>query len=359
MKRCFFTLWVNLILFGFTSTPSWAVVAPLAWDPVTTNYDGTPANDVAGYKIYRATSTCANFAPAVDATPLATVDRATTYSDATATDLTDYCYRVRSFDTSGNLSDLSLSAAFYNHAPAVSFSVNNRIGASPLAVQFNCSGSDQDANSLTYALDFDGDGNPEITQSSPIVANHTYNASANAKCTVTDSRMSAVTDIIAIYINGVPPPASIPPAPNVSLSVSGSGSVANFVCNGTDPSGVYTTFIGSMKYGDGVNYAWPPRHPPILQTHQYTQPGRYMAQCSLRVNNVGSLGSATIGVLVASDGNVRAMTDAEMADWTSAKTDSLNSDASVQSGCGQSSTLSFITFMITILGLALGRKRYA
>ncbi|GBD96777.1 MAG TPA: hypothetical protein ENG83_07545 [Nitrospirae bacterium] len=73
--------------------------ATLSWDAPTTNSDGTPLTDLAGYKVYYGTSS-SNYTESVDIgnTTGAVVD---SLSPGT------WCFAVTAYDTSGNESDYS------------------------------------------------------------------------------------------------------------------------------------------------------------------------------------------------------------------------------------------------------------
>jgi hypothetical protein len=73
--------------------------ATLSWDPPTTNADGTPLDDLAGYIIYYGTSS-GSYSQNIDAGDV------TTYIVADLNDGT-YYFAVTAYDTSGNESEYS------------------------------------------------------------------------------------------------------------------------------------------------------------------------------------------------------------------------------------------------------------
>ena len=71
----------------------------LQWDPVTTNIDGTPCDDLAGYRLYYGQGSR-------DYTDFLEVDNQTTTVTLTLSG-GHWCFAVTAFDTSGNESDYS------------------------------------------------------------------------------------------------------------------------------------------------------------------------------------------------------------------------------------------------------------
>ncbi len=80
-------------------TPAFAADVSLSWDAPTTNEDGTPLTDLAGYTVYYGIES-ANYTENID------VGNVLTY---TVTNLSDgtYYFAVTAYDTSGNESDYS------------------------------------------------------------------------------------------------------------------------------------------------------------------------------------------------------------------------------------------------------------
>lgn len=82
-----------------TSSNSPGNSATLTWDAPTTNADGTPLTDLAGYKVYYGT-TSGNYTEVIDA------GNVTTYKVENLSPGT-YYFTVTAYDTSGNESDYS------------------------------------------------------------------------------------------------------------------------------------------------------------------------------------------------------------------------------------------------------------
>jgi len=83
---------------GATATNS----AILSWDPPTTNVDGTPLTDLAGYKIYYGTQS-----RSYDHVITIEDPDVTTYEVTDLTPGETYYFAVTAFDVSGNESDYS------------------------------------------------------------------------------------------------------------------------------------------------------------------------------------------------------------------------------------------------------------
>ena len=82
--------------------------AKLAWDAPTTNEDGTPLTDLAGYKLYYGPSS-GNYTGSIDVEDTTSVEIATIidviYEALPTTDTV--CFTVTAYDTLGNESDYS------------------------------------------------------------------------------------------------------------------------------------------------------------------------------------------------------------------------------------------------------------
>ncbi len=95
----FFLCFIHLQLFLLDSDV-YSGQATLSWDPPTTNADGTPLTDLAGYKIYYGTSSN-NYFQNID------VGNVTTYTIDNLTDGLTYYFVATAYDTSGNESQYS------------------------------------------------------------------------------------------------------------------------------------------------------------------------------------------------------------------------------------------------------------
>ncbi|MEW6417445.1 MAG: DNRLRE domain-containing protein [Nitrospirota bacterium] len=89
---------LNLVLF-LSAGKVYSGQATLSWDPPTTNADGTPLLDLAGYNVYYG-NTSSNYSQIID------VGNITTYTVASLNDGT-YYFAVTAYDTSGNESEYS------------------------------------------------------------------------------------------------------------------------------------------------------------------------------------------------------------------------------------------------------------
>ncbi|MEM7815822.1 MAG: sugar-binding protein, partial [Candidatus Aenigmatarchaeota archaeon] len=97
-------LFAFLFAFGFLSSTALAGKAQLSWEPPTTNADGTPLTDLAGYKVYYGTSkrvsTCPNETHGYS--NVVNVGNVTTYKINNLPDGFTYYFSVTAYDTSGN-----------------------------------------------------------------------------------------------------------------------------------------------------------------------------------------------------------------------------------------------------------------
>src|SRR3990170_6672109 len=90
---------IFIVALGITN-PAHAGEAVLTWDPPTTNTDGTPLTDLAGYKIHYGT-TSGNYTTVID------VGNVTTYTVTNLTNNVTYYFATTAYDSSGNESGYS------------------------------------------------------------------------------------------------------------------------------------------------------------------------------------------------------------------------------------------------------------
>ena len=90
---------VVIVLLLSLSGVAQAATVTLTWDPPTTNADGTPLTDLAGYKVYHGT-TSRTYGPPVDA------GNVTSYTLTGIPEGVRY-FTVTAYDTSGNESTYS------------------------------------------------------------------------------------------------------------------------------------------------------------------------------------------------------------------------------------------------------------
>jgi glucose/arabinose dehydrogenase len=127
----------------------------------------------------------------------------------------------------------SLDAALYkleyapgDKSPTANITVDKTSGHSPLAVQFDGTGStDPENDALTYAWDFDGDGTTDSTEAEP---SHTYSDDGqyHARLTVTDP--SGRTGTAAVLVTA----------------------------GNTAPTITFTTPPNGLTFGDGREQSW-------------------------------------------------------------------------------------------------------
>ena len=112
-KICFKHLYSGLTL-GLVillhATVLFAGNVTLAWDPPTTNEDGTPLTDLAGFIIYYGT-TSGDYSQSID------VGNVTTYQVSNLTEGLTYYFAATAYDTSGNESEYSYPEAVATMAP--------------------------------------------------------------------------------------------------------------------------------------------------------------------------------------------------------------------------------------------------
>jgi hypothetical protein len=100
-KRNIYFLFILLAAIIFLNASDlFAGSATLSWDPPTTNEDGTPLTDLAGYKIYYGTSS-GNYSQSVD------VGKVTTFTAGNLTEGVTYYFAATAYDISANESKYS------------------------------------------------------------------------------------------------------------------------------------------------------------------------------------------------------------------------------------------------------------
>ena len=107
MKRIFFGIAVILLLWlAFVAAPAWAAEVTLSWTAPTQNEDGSPLTDLAGFKIYRSTTTGGPYAEVANVGS----PTQTTYTDTGLADGT-YFYVATAYNTAGTESAYSGEAS--------------------------------------------------------------------------------------------------------------------------------------------------------------------------------------------------------------------------------------------------------
>ena len=103
MRSIFFLYLLLTIIFSLNASSVFSGVATLTWDAPTTNTDGTPITDLAGYKVHYGTSS-GNYSQNID------VGNITTYPVDSLTDGLIYYFVVTAYNVSGNESGFSNEA---------------------------------------------------------------------------------------------------------------------------------------------------------------------------------------------------------------------------------------------------------
>lgn len=91
-------------IFAFNASTLTAGTATLSWSPPTTNADGSPITDLAGYKIYYGTAS-GNYSQSID------VGNVTTYTFSSLADGNTYYFSATAYNSSGSESALSNEAS--------------------------------------------------------------------------------------------------------------------------------------------------------------------------------------------------------------------------------------------------------
>jgi hypothetical protein len=99
-RNIYFLSILSAAIIFLNTSDLFAGSATLSWDPPTTNEDGTPLTDLAGYKIYYGTSS-GNYSQSVD------VGKVTTYTAGNLTEGVTYYFAATAYDISANESKYS------------------------------------------------------------------------------------------------------------------------------------------------------------------------------------------------------------------------------------------------------------
>jgi hypothetical protein len=99
-RNIYFLSILSAAIIFLNTSDLFAGSATLSWDPPTTNEDGTPLTDLAGYKIYYGTSS-GNYSQSVD------VGKVTTYTAGNLTEGVTYYFAATAYDISTNESKYS------------------------------------------------------------------------------------------------------------------------------------------------------------------------------------------------------------------------------------------------------------
>ena len=161
------------------SAPSRAASVNLGWDAVTTNADGTPITDLAGYRLFRSGSSMLSMTAAQAMTNAAIVKTdlpgaglTTTVANLTAG--TQYFFRLTAYDTAGNQSEFNVNSAGAN----VEISTTTASGTVGNVFDVNKDGA---VNVTDVQL--------AVNQALGIAACSSGNVNGDAACNVTDVQL--------------------------------------------------------------------------------------------------------------------------------------------------------------------------
>jgi len=237
MKRL--TLITTFMVVLLVAAISFAYDVTLSWDPPTTNIDGTPITDLAGYKVYYGNSS-GTYTSSID------VGNTTTYT-ITGLQPGTYYFAVTAYDTSGNESDYSnevTETIVGNQKPTVTLSATSSSGNAPLTVDFTATANDPDGIVVSYDWDFNGDGSVDLSSTNNL-ATYTFTSAGTYKTTVTvtDDQGATATASVTITVNSY---SNTPP--QVTLSATPT--------SGTTPLTVDFRANASDQDGSIVSYEW-------------------------------------------------------------------------------------------------------
>ncbi|WP_019811035.1 ThuA domain-containing protein, partial [Saccharomonospora halophila] len=108
-----------------------------------------------------------------------------------------------------------------NRTPEVSLSAENTSGQAPLEVAFDPSGTgDPDGGQLSYAWDFDGDGETDSTEAGPVTHTYSDNGQYTARLAVTDEAGLTGSASVVVTVGNT--------APSVTLETPAQGGFFGF-----------------------------------------------------------------------------------------------------------------------------------
>ncbi len=259
---------ILLLSIALNSTLVFAGDATLSWNPPTTNKDGSPLADLAGYILYYDT-TSGKYNNSIDVGDL------TTYQVENLTEGLTYYFAVTAYDTSSNESEYS------NEVSKTIELVNNPPNADPggpytgfegQAITLDGSKStDSDGSIVLYAWDTDNDGTYDYSSSSPMQS-HTYvqQGTYMIKFRVTDNLGATDEALTTANISDTSPTADFTGFPT--------GGMAPLTVNFTD---------NSTGYDQPLTYEWDiDNNGTIDSTAQtpsyiYINPGTYTVKLTL------------------------------------------------------------------------------
>jgi len=305
----------------------------VAWDQTTTNADGTPCTDLAGYKIYYDTD--GSGAP-YNGTGITEGDSPISVPVASLADPTNpqfvlsglgsgitYYITVTSYDTSGNESGYSNEVTVVgnaNQAPTASAGIDQTVTQSQLSggsIQVNLDGSgssDPDGDPLSYSWTQVGGSAVNLMGSdtaTPFFAVTTALSGQTLvfQLVVSDGSLNSNSDTVQVVVESQASGGNQSPKASVSATpVGGTAPLSvGFSGGGTDPDGSITSY--SWTFGDGGTSSL--QNP----THTYQSTGTYSAALTV-TDNQGAADTATLQIVVSAPSN-SSPTAAVSADRTS------------------------------------------
>ncbi|WP_041322586.1 ThuA domain-containing protein [Saccharomonospora viridis] len=120
-----------------------------------------------------------------------------------------------------------------NRTPQVSLSADVTSGQAPLEVTFEPSAEDADGDELTFAWDFDGDGETDSTEAGPVTHTYTENGQYHAKLSVTDPGGLSGSASVVITVGNTEPTVKLETPVNGGFF--GFGDLVPFTVTVTDP----------------------------------------------------------------------------------------------------------------------------
>jgi PKD repeat protein len=202
------TLPVTLMFLILMAASLHAASVRLTWTPPTTNANGTPLNDLAGYKVYHGSSS-GQYTASVD------VGDVTSYTLSGLTSGRLYYIAVTASDTSGNESAYSDEIPVTPTdtpppgAPVANFTATPTLGSAPLQVAFTDTSTTSAGSISSWSWDFGANGatstsrNPTYTYQTPgtYTVSLTVRNSGGATNTMTKTGFVTVhrTGLVAAY----------------------------------------------------------------------------------------------------------------------------------------------------------------
>lgn len=172
----------------------------LAWDPTTTHTDGSPATDLAGYRLYY-------WQASIGTLQRVDVGNTTTYTLTGLVDGGTYSLAVAAYDTAGNESansnTITVTVPSVNRAPLVLADTTTATAGTPLTIAVLANDTDADGNLLTItAVSQGAHGTVTINVTSVIYTpTTTFVGTDSFTYTISDGQGdSDTTDVVTIIV---------------------------------------------------------------------------------------------------------------------------------------------------------------